>query len=76
LYGPKTNHTSVHAIESNPGCLAPCTENTDEIIVATQEGLAWFNLSKLTSEMVVERMRIEDKPDNRFNDGKVDPAGR
>lgn len=75
-FSPKTGFNSITPIQSFPGCLAPITSIEDELIVATQEGLAFFNIKKKTSDLFMERIRIEDKPENRFNDGKVDPAGR
>jgi len=59
-----------------PGCLAPAANDHDSLIVATQAGLIWYNWENQTSEMWLERTGLEDKPNNRFNDGKVDPAGR
>eukprot|EP01127_Copromyxa_protea_P010717 TRINITY_DN2637_c0_g1_i2.p1 TRINITY_DN2637_c0_g1~~TRINITY_DN2637_c0_g1_i2.p1 ORF type:complete len:500 (-),score=89.21 TRINITY_DN2637_c0_g1_i2:48-1547(-) len=76
-YNPSTRLTQVHSSTlSYPSCIVPCKENNDEFLLTTQKGLAWFNVKEINSEIWIERTKFEDKAENRFNDGKVDLAGR
>lgn len=45
------------------------------LVVALQSGLAFFDPATAALEIVAPRPDSE-QPDNRFNDGKCDPAGR
>ncbi len=44
------------------------------VLLAVHHGLAWFDLASETLDIIIDPEA--DRPDNRFNDGKCDPAGR
>lgn len=72
-YNPKTKRTRSIKLDQMPGAVAP-TSKTGTLIAALQHGFYFidFDHSSLTAVSDPEK----HKPNNRFNDGKCDPAGR
>lgn len=72
-YSPKTKRTRSIKINQMPGAVAPSTK-PGKLIGALQHGFysVDFDTSLITPIFDPE----EHKPNNRFNDGKCDPAGR
>jgi len=71
IYNPKTKENKSYKMPSRIGTVVPYTEN--EVIVALEDGIYNFNLKSKTQTLF---SNIESKlSDNRFNDGKCDPAG-
>jgi len=58
------------------GCLAPVAGKPNTFLVATQRGIQFLNMTSDTMTTLVTRTTMESKPENRFNDGKVDSSGR
>ncbi len=71
IYNPKTKRNKSFKMPSQIGTVVPYTKS--EVIVALQDGIYKFNTinKKLTLFVDTESKLI----DNRFNDGKCDPAG-
>jgi sugar lactone lactonase YvrE len=44
--------------------------------VATKTGVELVSFDDQPGELLLERLALETKELNRFNDGKVDPTGR
>jgi sugar lactone lactonase YvrE len=61
-----------YALPDEPGALAPWDE--DRLVLATENGFQEFNLRTAAVKPLFDPEA--DLPDNRFNDGKCDPAGR
>lgn len=58
-------------LEEMPGCLAPCKDGN--LIVAA--GTSFLDLQPATAERTI-LAAVSEPANNRFNDGKCDPAGR
>lgn len=71
IYNPLTKQNRPYEMPSKIGTVVPYTQN--EVIVALQDGIYRFNFldKTLTLFSDIESKLIE----NRFNDGKCDPAG-
>jgi len=72
-YNPATNTNDSIQFDQMVGAAIPC-ENSDDFLLAMQYGFAFFN-SK-TNEIKPITNPEQNKPLNRFNDGKCDPVGR
>lgn len=72
IYNPTNNTNRVIALNQQIGCVVPYVE--DVVLLATENGFYSLNLKteKLTHIYDPEPHLVE----NRFNDGKCDPAGR
>jgi len=71
----RNGHTSAILLEKSPGCLVP-TSHPNTLLVACQNSLELLNTNDHTCRTWLSRSKMETKPENRFNDGKVDPFGR
>lgn len=72
VYDPATGEDRAVAVGQQVGALA--LSRSGGILLAVKEGLATFDLDSAQLTMIA---RPEAHlPDNRFNDGKCDPAGR
>jgi len=75
---PTNEDLKFYHVGSMVGCLAPVKGSKDTFIVATQEGIILYD-TKTQKEIktIVSRDSMEPgKPQNRFNDGKIDSSGR
>lgn len=72
LLDPATKTNRIIALDQFIGTVVP--RRNGGVMLALQRGFYWLNLEteKLTPVADPEK----DLPDNRFNDGKCDPAGR
>ncbi|WP_407269737.1 SMP-30/gluconolactonase/LRE family protein [Radiobacillus sp. PE A8.2] len=71
-YDPKTGHNRSVDVGQYVGALA--VTHSGELILALEHGFHLFNMETEELKMITEPER--DMPENRFNDGKCDPAGR
>lgn len=72
VYNPKTRRDRTIQLSEPVGCVVP--RKAGGVMVAMKHGFAHLDLN---TEMVAFYVDPEpDKPGNRFNDGKCDPAGR
>ncbi|RWZ58097.1 SMP-30/gluconolactonase/LRE family protein [Halobacillus fulvus] len=67
----RNEHDSVH-VEQQPGTLAPREQGG--VIVAMEKGIYFYNWMSENLDPVADPEK--HLPNNRFNDGKCDPAGR
>lgn len=67
------NHTSVFPLGQMPGAIALCGNN-NQLLAAAKNGPGILDLK--TREFNQFPFPEDDKPGNRFNDGKVDAGGR
>lgn len=72
FYNPLTGNNKEMFTGQMIGTVVP-TE-TGQVLVALQNGIYKLNPETGTKKLIVDPE--EDFPDNRFNDGKCDPAGR
>lgn len=74
LFDPSRNENRSIELDQYVGAVVPTTSKDGELLVALHHGLALLDpaTSKLTPIVDPE----SHLPDNRFNDGKCDPAGR
>ena len=72
FYNPKTGNNKEMFTGQMIGTVVP-TE-TGKVLVALQNGIYQFNPETGTKKLIVDPE--EDLLNNRFNDGKCDPAGR
>lgn len=72
-YDPQTDTNESVQLDRMVGAAIPC-EHSEEMILATQHGFAFFDPA--TEALYPITDPEADKPLNRFNDGKCDPAGR
>lgn len=71
-YNPASGESESKSFDEPVCALGPCPDG--RIVVAFAKRLAWLDWDSGT---VTEICKIEaDKPNNRSNDGKLDPAGR
>lgn len=69
---PKKNHYSFEKFDQYLGAAVPCEDG--QFILAMQNGFAFFNPK--TQQLTPIADPENHLPNNRFNDGKCDPAGR
>lgn len=72
ILDPKTNQLDQHLLPKKIGTIVP--EKQGSLLVALEDGVARYHTS--TQELDYVCKLEQDKPDNRFNDGKCDPQGR
>jgi sugar lactone lactonase YvrE len=71
-WDPATGETQSWAIGQKIGCAVPSKDG--RWVAGTHHGLAWLDLDSGAVEPICDPEA--DRHDNRFNDGKCDPAGR
>jgi sugar lactone lactonase YvrE len=71
-FSPETASDRVIPVDEPVGCIAPT--KAGELIIASQSGIAL--LDPATGRRTPLASPEAHLPDNRFNDGKCDPAGR
>ncbi|QTH43692.1 SMP-30/gluconolactonase/LRE family protein [Cohnella sp. LGH] len=71
FFDPGTGLNRTIQLEQQIGAVAP--RSTESLIVALQDGI--YELDLRTCRLQ-RRAKLEERADNRFNDGKCDPAGR
>lgn len=72
FYNPKTGFNKAMFTGQMIGTVVP--EESGNVLIALQNGIYDFDPVTGTKKLIVDPE--EDKSDNRFNDGKCDPAGR
>ena len=72
FYDPKTGNNKEMFTGQMIGTVVPAVSGG--VLVALQSGIYSFNPESGTKQLIIDPEA--DKPDNRFNDGKCDPAGR
>lgn len=72
IYDPETNVNTSFPTPSKIGTVVP--KNSEEAVVALQDGVYIMNTN--SGELSLLSDIENDKPENRFNDGKCDPSGR
>lgn len=72
-YNPENGHNTTHSIGQMVGAAIPC-EKEGQMILAMQHGFAFFHSDTGGLQLISDPE--SDRPLNRFNDGKCDPAGR
>lgn len=72
FYNPHTGNNKEMFTGQMIGTVVPCENGL--VLVALQNGIYYFDPMTGTKKLIVNPE--EDLPDNRFNDGKCDPAGR
>ncbi len=71
VYNPKTKQNTAYSMPSKIGTVVPHTK--EEVVVALEDGIYKLNLE---SKALTLFSNIESQlTENRFNDGKCDPAG-
>lgn len=73
FYSPETGNITQYTMPSRIGTVAVITSSL-RYIVALQNGLFYFDRNDKTFEFITDPE--PDIPNNRFNDGKLDPQGR
>ncbi|MFT4972242.1 MAG: sugar lactone lactonase YvrE [Saprospiraceae bacterium] len=71
-FDPKNGSHHSHKFDQYLGAAVPCEDG--QFILAMQHGFALFN--PITKKLQPIANPESDLPNNRFNDGKCDPAGR
>lgn len=71
-YNPVTNENTTWQVGQHVGTIVPI--NATDVMLAVYEGFAMFNLE--TEKLTLIKNPEANIPNNRFNDGKCDPAGR
>jgi len=69
---PKTNKQESIALDQMIGSFA--LSDHGKIIAALKEGIYWVDKTSGQKELIIAPEKL--LPNNRFNDGKCDPAGR
>lgn len=69
---PKNNATHSYKFDQYLGAAVPCEDG--RFILALQHGFAFFDIKTKQLSPIADPEK--DFPNNRFNDGKCDPAGR
>lgn len=72
VYDPQSGSNTTHEMGQYIGAAVPREEGG--LVMALHHGFAFYNDATQTLEMI--RNPEANKPENRFNDGKCDPAGR
>ncbi len=78
LYEPSKGTDTVAATGQLVGTVVPREKKKGSVVLAMENGLYYMNIDKNKGEGKLTFIGDpeSDKPDNRFNDGKCDPAGR
>jgi len=71
FYNPKTNQQEIHSLDKHVGAIA--LTNSTQYLLAIRDGFATFDRASGNYDYLV---KVLDREDARFNDGKVDPRGR
>ncbi|WP_211747589.1 SMP-30/gluconolactonase/LRE family protein [Paenibacillus sp. Marseille-Q4541] len=71
-YEPETGKDTVYEIGQHIGAVVPYEK--DRVVIVLREGFHFYNLD--TGELELIHDPENGRHDNRFNDGKCDPAGR
>lgn len=71
-WSPESETTKTLSVGQMIGAIAPCEDGN--YIAALKDGLGFVNCKTGKVDMITNPE--EDLPENRFNDGKCDPAGR
>jgi sugar lactone lactonase YvrE len=74
-YNPESTDLKSKDVDSPPGCVIP-TDDIHKCVVCTQKSIQVIALDESITVLLMDRSNMENKESNRFNDGKVDPAGR
>jgi sugar lactone lactonase YvrE len=72
IYDPKTKNNRSFTTPSRIGTVVPSGEQ--EALIALEDGM--YTINTQSGEIKLFSAVEADRPDNRFNDGKCDPAGR
>lgn len=72
VYDPANGRNQHYDVGQYVGTVVPWRDN--ELMLAVQDGFASYNLDTKQLHLITDPEA--DKPHNRFNDGKCDPAGR
>lgn len=72
FYNPKLNNNKEMLVGQMIGTVVPA--ESGDVIMALENGFYRLNPETGTKKLIADPE--EDKPENRFNDGKCDPAGR
>ncbi|NEU30421.1 SMP-30/gluconolactonase/LRE family protein [bacterium LRH843] len=72
IHNPKTKSNQSIDVAHLPG--AAVVRDSGGLVLATQNG--FYTLDEKTKELTLIEDPESDRPHNRFNDGKCDPAGR
>lgn len=72
IYDPKTQTNRALPVHSRIGTVVPSGEK--EAIIALEDGM--YKINTETGKASLFSLLEADVPENRFNDGKCDPAGR
>ncbi len=72
FYNPKTGNNKELFTGQMIGTVVPC--DNDQVLIALKNGIYTLDPLTGTKKLIVDP-EVE-LPDNRFNDGKCDPAGR
>ena len=72
FYNPKTGNNKEMFTGQMIGTVVPC--ESDQVLVALKNGIYSLNPFTGSKKLIVDPEK--DLPNNRFNDGKCDPAGR
>jgi sugar lactone lactonase YvrE len=72
IYDPETKVNISFPTPSKIGTVVP--KNSEEAVIALQDGVYLINTN--SGELSLLSDIENDKPENRFNDGKCDPSGR
>lgn len=73
IYNPNTQKNQILPTPSSIGTVVP-TDLKNKALVALEDGVYLMNIENGAVELLSDVEK--DKPGNRFNDGKCDPAGR
>jgi len=72
IYDAKTKTNQSIPLDQYIGCVVPAKNN--ELLLALEKGIHSYDTESKTLKKIFDPE--EDKPLNRFNDGKIDPVGR
>jgi len=72
IYNPKTKKNRSFPTPSRIGTVVPSGKET--AIIALEDGM--YSINTITGDIELFTKVESDQPENRFNDGKCDPAGR
>ena len=71
FYNPIMNKQEVYSLDKHVGAIA--LTNSNDYLLAIRDGFATFNRASGAYSYLV---KVIDREDTRFNDGKIDPRGR
>jgi sugar lactone lactonase YvrE len=71
FYNPKTNQQEIHSLDKHVGAIA--LTNSAQYLLAIRDGFATYDRASGNYAYLV---KVLDREDTRFNDGKIDPRGR